>query len=699
MDGGGEQQRGDRRVLGVGMPVGQDDEAGAGLDGGVGLGADLLDALGEGLAAAGDAVEPGEGDGLHAGHVAVGVDVDELGEFVVVDDREGQGDGPAGGRGGLQEVALRAERRVQRGDQLFADGVQRRVGDLREELGEVVEEEPGALGERGDGRVGAHGADRLGAGLGHRGEDDAQLLLGVAEGLLAAGDRGVGVDDVLALGQVVQLDGAGLDPFPVGLLGGEGALDLVVLDDAVLGGVDEEHPARLEAALADDLGGVDVEHADLGAEDDEAVVGDPVAARAQAVAVEDRADLGAVGEGDARRAVPGFHHGRVVLVERPPGGVHGGVVLPRFRNHHQHAVRERAAAEVEEFEDLVEGGGVGGVGGADGEDPGEVLVAAAEQLRGELGLAGAHPVAVALDGVDLAVVGHEPVRVGQRPAREGVGGEAGVDQGDGAGEAAVGEVGEERLELAGGQHALVDEGPRGERGEVDAGLALGALAQHEGEPVQGEARGVLGGDEELPEGGHGGAGGGAEQGGGDGDLAPAEDGQALLGGEGVDAGRGLVGAGLGEEGDADGVGAGLGQLEAGGLAEEGVGDLGEDARAVAGVGLGAGGAAVFQVPQNGECLVDQRVARLTGERGHEADAAGVVLVARVVEALLGRAGVHVGPGGLGGGRVHGSLGRLARRTHRLSRRRQWHMQGAEGRRWPSAKFSASYMMRRISVNG
>ena len=39
VDGGGEQQRGDRRVLGVGVPVGQDDEAGAVLYGGVDLGA------------------------------------------------------------------------------------------------------------------------------------------------------------------------------------------------------------------------------------------------------------------------------------------------------------------------------------------------------------------------------------------------------------------------------------------------------------------------------------------------------------------------------------------------------------------------------------------------------------------------------------------------------------------------------------
>ncbi len=463
--------------------------------------------------------------------------MDELGQLVVVDHRERQGDAAAGGRGGGEQVALGAEGGDQRGDELLADGVQRRVGDLREELGEVVEEEARPVGEGGDGRVGAHGADRLGARLGHGREDDPQLFLGVAEGLLAAGDRGVGVHDVLALGQVGEVDEAGVQPFPIGVFGGEAGLDLVVLDDAVLLGVDEEHPAGLEAALADDLGGVDVEDADFGGEDDEAVVGDPVPAGAQAVAVEDGADEGAVGEGDAGGAVPGLHHRGVVLVEGAAGRVHGGVVLPRLGDHHQHAVREGAAAEVEEFEHLVEGGGVRGVGGADGEQP--LAVVRAEQVAGELGFAGAHPVAVALDGVDLAVVRDEAVRVGERPGREGVGGEPRVDQRDGGGEAAVGEVREERLQLPGGEHALVDEGAGGERGEVDARLALGALAQRERLAVEVEAAelpvAVPSGDEELGEGGHGGAGAAAEELGGDGDDAPAEDVEALLAGDRLDA--------------------------------------------------------------------------------------------------------------------------------------------------------------------
>ena len=43
-------------------------------------------------------------------------------------------------------------------------------------------------------------------------------------------------------------------------------------------------------------------------------------------------------------------------------------------------------------------------------------------------------------------------------------------------DAPVGEVGEERLELPGGEHALVDEGPARQAREVRAELALGVVA-------------------------------------------------------------------------------------------------------------------------------------------------------------------------------------------------------------------------------
>ena len=91
------------------------------------------------------------------------------------------------------------------------------------------------------------------------------------------------------------------------------------------------------------------------------------------------------------------------------------------------ACGRRAAAQVQQLEHLVERGRVRRARGADRERPGQV---AGDQLGGQHRLAGAHPVAVAADGVDLAVVRDVAERVGQRPGREGVGGEPGVHDGD-----------------------------------------------------------------------------------------------------------------------------------------------------------------------------------------------------------------------------------------------------------------------------
>ena len=186
-------------------------------------------------------------------------------------------------------------------------------------------------------------------------------------------------------------------------------------------GVDEEHAPGLQTPLAHDARLLDREYAGLGRQDHETVARDPVATRAQPVAVEHRADHGAVGEGHVCRTVPRLGEGRVELVEGAASRVHLGVVLPRLGDHHEHGVRKAAAAEMQQLEHLVERRRVAAARGADRVEPLEV---ARDQIARELGLAGLHPVAVALDRVDLAVVCDEPVGVGQRPAREGVGREA-----------------------------------------------------------------------------------------------------------------------------------------------------------------------------------------------------------------------------------------------------------------------------------
>jgi len=88
------------------------------------------------------------------------------------------------------------------------------------------------------------------------------------------------------------------------------------------------------------------------------------------------------------------------------------VVLPRLRDHHEDRVRQRSPVHHEELEDVVERGRVRQALAGHGQDLLEVV---AEEVRAAERLAGAHPVDVAAERVDLAVVGDVAVRVRQRP--------------------------------------------------------------------------------------------------------------------------------------------------------------------------------------------------------------------------------------------------------------------------------------------
>ena len=90
---------------------------------------------------------------------------------------------------GLSRLPSPPDAGQDRGDQLLADRVERRVGHLREELLEVVEQRLRAVGEDGQRGVGPHRAERLLAVVAHRAEDELEVFQRVAEGLLAVQQR------------------------------------------------------------------------------------------------------------------------------------------------------------------------------------------------------------------------------------------------------------------------------------------------------------------------------------------------------------------------------------------------------------------------------------------------------------------------------------------------------------------------------
>ena len=202
------QQRRDRRHRLVGLTVGQHDDARAVTDGGRHLGPDVVEGLLETLPAAVHRVQTTNHRGAHpvlvAADLVIGIDADQLRQLGVAQDRLRQHDLPTGLGVGVEQVALGSDGARQAGHHLFADGVERRVGDLGEKLLEVVVEHPRPLGQHGDRGVGAHRTQRLGAGARHRRDQQVQFLVGVAEDLLAQHDPVMRHAHVVAGGKLVE---------------------------------------------------------------------------------------------------------------------------------------------------------------------------------------------------------------------------------------------------------------------------------------------------------------------------------------------------------------------------------------------------------------------------------------------------------------------------------------------------------------
>ena len=467
-----------------------------------------------------------------------------------------------------------------------------------------------------------------------------------------------------------------LVPLAVRPPGGDAALDLVVLDDPARPDVDEEELARLQAALAQDVLRRLVEHAGLRAEHDPAVLGLHPAAGAQAVAVQRRADHAAVGEADRRRPVPRLHHAGVERVERAQVLREVVALLPGLRDHHHHRVRERAARQRQQLEHVVERRGVRARGPDDRE---HLLQVVAEQLGGELRLARAHPVDVAAQRVDLAVVGDEAERVGELPARERVRREAGVHERERRLGPLVLQVGVVAQQLRRREHALVDDRARAERRdhEVRPGRQLGDAADH----VELALEGVLvagqlgrGGDDEVLDVRREPVGGDADVVLLHRDVAPGDDPLALglhrLGEQLLELVAALVV--LGQEAHRHAVLARGRELGVDHAAHQLVGELHQHARAVARVRVGAGRAPVLEVLQGGDRPPDRLVGGLAAQPRDERDAARVVLVLRVVQTdRLGRTRAmrqRTAPEGcgLGTGKRKGSSGRAGPRERSVA---------------------------------
>ncbi len=205
---------------------------------------------------------------------------------------------------------------------------------------------------------------------------------------------------------------------------------------------------------------VQIGNADFGADHQQPVGGQRVAQRAQAVAVELRADGIAVGEDHCCRTIPRLLQRRVRFEKAAQVGRDLRIGLPRRRNHRQHPGRRRVALSQQQLKPVVEAGGI-----ADAIFKHADVAGKLKRLLKHAFL-GMQPATVRADGVDLAVVRDKPEWLRQRPTGLRVGRVALVKDGKRSLKSGIGQIEIERGQLIRSEQTLVNHGSRRKRAEI-----------------------------------------------------------------------------------------------------------------------------------------------------------------------------------------------------------------------------------------
>ena len=617
-------------------PVGEDDDVPALAAGAVAGGKQPFESA---LQASRPGIE--QGDGAHA-EVRVAQAADAF-QFFGGEDGRVQFDHAAVFRRGVQKVAVVADVDALVGLDLFADGVDGWVRHLGKALLKIGKQRRMRLGERRQGFVRAHGRGRLHAVCRHGQDHIFDIFMRVAKGRAQAralflAQRGGGSDGA---GDVLEAQYAPR-PLAIGVLGGEARLDRAVLQQFAGLDIRHEDAAGGQPPAAHNMRAFLKERARLGGEDEPPLVRQRAAQRAQAVAVQGGADHVSVAIQDGGGAVPRLHHRRIIAVEIAPGRFFR-LSLPRFRQQRHARERQGHAAHIEKFQRVVQHLRIRTARLDDGQHAPHLFP---QERRTHRLFAGVHAVEVAADGVDLAIVQKQALRVRFRPTGEGVGGKAGMNHRQRRGVVLALQIVVKGAQLRHQHHALVDNGAAGEGADISVGLLLFELPSEDVKaPVERLLAGGIprAGEKALADAGHAAPRQRAQQFRMAGHVAPEEHAQAFRRRQGIEDAADVLHGDLvvRQKEHAHGVFA----FSAEGNArfrrpagKERVRQAREDAHTVAGGARGVAASAVCQPFDDGQRVGYCAVRGLSAQVDHRTHAAGFVFHLRIVERISGRHG-------------------------------------------------------------
>ena len=361
--------------------------------------------------------------------------------------------------------------------------------------------------------------------------------------------------------------------------------------------VDQQHLTRPEPPALDDLFRRHRHDAGLRSRGAQAVAGSLPAQRPEAVPVKGRADHDPVTERESCGSVPRLESDRLVAVEIAHRRGEVSAPLPCLGDEAHQRLAHLPTSVDKQLERVVERGGVR-----------PLRPDHPAQLGLELGLAGVHPRPVSRNRVDLAVVREHAERLGESPVRHRVGRVALVEDRQAALAGLVVQVQVEVGEPSARHQALVHERAARARRDVHPhALLIGALFGTSPDKVEAAlpfARiEVWVFDEAVPDRGHRLACSGAKRLRVDGDGTPSVDLHARTGDRGLDHGASAL---VPFEQRDDGIW----------TAEQTLGNLDQQPRAVAALAVRVQAAAVREACERGDAKADGFMAELG--RGHKA---------------------------------------------------------------------------------
>src|SRR5690606_33596780 len=154
----------------------------------------------------------------------------------------------------VKQVRTRADERNKAHHRLFADRIDRRVGDLRKVLLEIGVKELGLVRQCRERRVRTHRANSFLTGGRHRRHQQLYVFLRVAKGLQTVEQSFRRFWGLWSNGrQVFQNDLRAGEPIRIWIGGRKRRLDLVVRDDTALLQIDQQHATRLQAPAFDNV--------------------------------------------------------------------------------------------------------------------------------------------------------------------------------------------------------------------------------------------------------------------------------------------------------------------------------------------------------------------------------------------------------------------------------------------------------------